>query len=124
MERKDFIKNGLGFVGMAIAIPSLLRNGGSDDETLVCTATNSETEGPFPTHMPASYVLSDIRADRTGIDLTVNITINNRNANCAAYQDAIVDIWHCDKDGNYSEYGGNAADKLYGISFPARQTNN
>ena len=44
--------------------------------------------------------------DRTGVAFTVNINIMNINANCAALQGAIVDIWHCDKDGNYSQYGG------------------
>ena len=51
-------------------------------------------------------VRSDIRADRTGVAITVNITIKNTNNSCAALAGAIVDIWHCDKDGYYSEYGG------------------
>jgi protocatechuate 3,4-dioxygenase beta subunit len=108
MERKDFLKNSLGFLGMAVAAPSLLRAGKTSEEAAltVCSVTNSETAGPFPTHIPSSYVLSNIVSDRTGIPLTVNITINNTNANCGPLAGAIVDIWHCDKDGNYSEYGG------------------
>jgi protocatechuate 3,4-dioxygenase beta subunit len=38
--------------------------------------------------------------------MTMNITIKNINNSCAALAGAIVDVWHCDKDGNYSEYGG------------------
>jgi protocatechuate 3,4-dioxygenase beta subunit len=50
--------------------------------------------------------MADIRSDRTGVDLTVNITLQNKNNNCEPLSNALVDIWHCDKDGNYSEYGG------------------
>lgn len=109
MERKDFLKNTLGFLGMAVAAPSLLRANKPTEinsALSVCSVTNSETAGPFPTHTPSSYVLGNIVSDRTGIPLSVTITVNNTNASCAALAGAIVDIWHCDKDGNYSEYGG------------------
>lgn len=71
-----------------------------------CTAAPTETAGPFPTITPSSLVRADIRDDRTGVPLTMNITIRNSNNNCAALTGAIVDVWHCDKDGYYSEYGG------------------
>lgn len=79
---------------------------GSGSGSGSCTVAPTETEGPFPTHTPSSYVRSDIRDDRTGVALTVKITIKNTNNSCAALAGAIVDIWHCDKEGNYSEYGG------------------
>jgi len=113
MERKDFLK-GLGFFGLgAVALP-ILGSCSNDDDTAAtntlaigdCSTTPSETEGPFPTHSPSTLVTSDIRSDRTGVNLAVNITVLNANANAAALSGAIVDIWHCDKDGNYSEYGG------------------
>ncbi|GEP51541.1 hypothetical protein FNO01nite_22130 [Flavobacterium noncentrifugens] len=110
MERKDFIKNGLGFLGMAVAAPTLLRKhlpaSNATENTAACGNTNSETAGPFPTHTPSSLISSNIISDRPGIPFAINLTINNTNAGCAAYEGAIVDIWHCDKDGNYSEYGG------------------
>lgn len=109
MERKNFLKNSIGFLGLAVAAPSLLRakeQMTSTEEVLACSVTNSETAGPFPTITPASLVQSNIVGDRTGIPFTININIMNINANCVALQGAIVDIWHCDKDGNYSEYGG------------------
>ncbi len=71
-----------------------------------CALTPTETEGPFPTKVPANFVRTDIRADRTGIALMLNLTIKNANASCAALAGAVVDVWHCDKDGYYSEYGG------------------
>jgi len=71
-----------------------------------CTTTPSETEGPFPTKNPSSLVRQNITSDRTGVPFTITITILNKNNNCAALEGALVDIWHCDKDGYYSEYGG------------------
>jgi protocatechuate 3,4-dioxygenase beta subunit len=77
-----------------------------------CASTSSETEGPFPTKTPSSLVMTDIRADRTGVALTVTITIQNKNNGCAALEGALVDIWHCDKDGYYSEYGGTSMQSI------------
>ncbi len=71
-----------------------------------CSATPSETEGPFPTKQPATLAQTNIVGDRTGVPFSIKIYIKNRNNSCAALAGAIVDIWHCDKDGNYSEYGG------------------
>lgn len=114
MERKEFLKR-LGFVA---ATPILLscteedtvspqeETTGSSGETGDCTLTPRETEGPFPTHNPSSLERVDITADREGVPLEINITIQNQNDGCAGLADALVDIWHCDAAGNYSEYGG------------------
>ncbi|TRX32038.1 intradiol ring-cleavage dioxygenase [Flavobacterium sp. ZT3R18] len=124
MERKDFLR-GLGLVGLgALAIPVINSCNNDNDEgssatttdtsstigstgtTGSCSVTSSETAGPFPTKTPTSLVTSNIVGDRTGVGFTINITIKNTNASCAALAGALVDIWHCDKDGYYSEYGG------------------
>ena len=47
---------------------------------------------------------SDITEGKTGVPLTLTLTIVNSNNECAVISDARVDIWHCDKDGYYSEY--------------------
>jgi protocatechuate 3,4-dioxygenase beta subunit len=116
MERKDFLKNGLlaalGITAVAPLIAACNKNDltststEGSTETGDCATSPSETAGPFPTKSPSSLVTSDIRSDRTGVPLSINITVNNRNHNCAVLAGAIVDIWHCDKDGYYSEYGG------------------
>lgn len=116
MKRKDFLK-GLGLIGLGTAALPIINACNSDDdnatnnlpnaiggETCDSATTPSETEGPYPTHSPNSLVISDIRSDRQGIDLTVHIDVVNTSGN--AVFGAIVDIWHCDKDGNYSEYSG------------------
>ena len=48
---------------------------------------------------------SDIRETKQGLPVTLTITVVNTNTACAAVSGAIVDIWQCDADGNYSQYG-------------------
>ncbi|MFM7858667.1 MAG: intradiol ring-cleavage dioxygenase [Flammeovirgaceae bacterium] len=108
MRRDDFIKKLSAFSLAPIFIackdesvsPTTSTNSGS------CVNTASETAGPFPTKSPSNLVMADIRADRTGVNLSVKITIQNKSNNCAPLAGVVVDIWHCDKDGYYSQYGG------------------
>ncbi|TLU97846.1 dioxygenase family protein [Dyadobacter luticola] len=124
MERKEFLRRGFSALGLAAIVPMISCSSDTvDPETTdtttgstsgsttgtttgTCTSTPSETEGPFPTHSPSSYVITDITSDRQGTKLTVKITIQNKNNSCAGLAGALVDIWHCDAAGNYSEYGG------------------
>ncbi|WP_192349913.1 intradiol ring-cleavage dioxygenase [Algoriphagus sp. Y33] len=78
----------------------------SEDTSAACQLTNSETAGPFPTKNPSSLTRVDITSDRTGIPLDLEITVLDASQSCLPLAAAIVDVWHCDKDGNYSEYGG------------------
>ena len=130
MDRKEFLKRGFGsLIGVAAIAPLVgacsnttvdpvsttagtttgtgtttgSTNGNSASN---CSVTPNETDGPFPTKVPASFVRKDIRDGRTGVATTMDITIKNANASCATLAGAIVDVWHCDKDGYYSEYGG------------------
>ncbi len=115
-SRKKFLKNF--FIGAA-TVPAILEackkadvtsgtdtGTGSGTGSGSCTVSPTETAGPFPTITPSSLVRSDIRDDRTGVAMNIALNIKNINNSCAALSGAIVDIWHCDKDGNYSEYGG------------------
>lgn len=114
MERKQFLSRGLTALGVAFVAPlakACSKKDAVDSETeevidSSCTATPAETEGPFPTKAPSSLVQSNITGDRTGVPLTAKIKITNKNNSCAALAGVIVDIWHCDAAGNYSEYGG------------------
>lgn len=117
IDRKGFLKS-LGLAGVtALAAPIFIHCRNDDDQdsatgtidntiSTACSVTNTETEGPFPTKSPSTLVQSNIVSDRTGVPFTIAITVQNVKAGCAALQGAVVDIWHCDKDGNYSEYGG------------------
>ncbi|MES1216773.1 MAG: intradiol ring-cleavage dioxygenase [Bacteroidota bacterium] len=124
MERKNFLKKSIAALGVAFVAPlahscskdadvtntsgttTTGTTGTTTTESGSCTVSPTETAGPFPTKTPSSLVASDIRSDRTGVAFTIKITINNTNNSCAALAGAIVDIWHCDAGGNYSEYGG------------------
>ncbi|WP_046368763.1 dioxygenase family protein [Flavihumibacter petaseus] len=112
MERKLFLKNGLAALGILLVAPLAHSCSKEDMETAAegeqgdCAVAPTETEGPFPTHSPATYSRSDIREDREGYQLDVTITVGKVSNGCAALAGAFVDIWHCDAKGNYSEYGG------------------
>ncbi|TAG69446.1 MAG: intradiol ring-cleavage dioxygenase [Runella slithyformis] len=118
MKRIEFLKSlGLGFltstaVAACASTDTATPDAGSTTTTgstngssaSDCTTTPAETAGPFPTKSPSGLVKNDIRSDRSGLMMTTAIAIKNKNASCAALKDAIVDIWHCDADGSYSEY--------------------
>jgi protocatechuate 3,4-dioxygenase beta subunit len=119
MERKNFLKSLMvGAVSTSVLVEACKKDTTSPTTTTTtstststgtttsCSVIETETEGPYPTHTPASYVRSDITDGRTGYALTVKITVNNSNSSCNALSGALVDIWHCDAEGNYSEYGG------------------
>jgi protocatechuate 3,4-dioxygenase beta subunit len=108
MERKEFIKR-LGFSSLMVPlIASTATNCKEDNDSSIgeCVTTNTETEGPFPTKSPSTLQQVDIRSDRTGVAFSIEITVQDKNNNCSPLAGALVDIWHCDKDGYYSEYGG------------------
>ena len=115
MDRKKFLRNGiLGIASLATAtklLESCSKNDNGDTTTNAsedgnCTVSPSETKGPFPIKTPSQLVLENIKSDRIGIALLINLIIENKTNNCAPLEGVLVDVWHCDKDGNYSEYGG------------------
>jgi protocatechuate 3,4-dioxygenase beta subunit len=72
------------------------------DEAAHCRLTAEETEGPF--YFEVDKVRSDIREDRKGVPLRLAIRIRGA-PKCEPIKDAVVDIWHCDATGSYSERG-------------------
>jgi protocatechuate 3,4-dioxygenase beta subunit len=105
MKRKHFIKT-LGMGIIAVPIAAQCGNSEPDPIDANCVSTRSETAGPFPTKDPVSMIFQDITSDRTGLPLDIIITVKDRLTGCTPRESLVVDIWHCDKDGNYSEYGG------------------
>ena len=76
-----------------------------------CIATPQQTEGPF--FVDERLNRSDVRSDPAtgavadGIALTLSLSVHAISASrCAALPGAIVDIWHCDAAGNYSDVAG------------------
>ena len=72
------------------------------DDAATCTQTAEQTEGPF--YFDVDRVRSDIREDREGATLRLGVRVRDA-AECEPIANAVVDIWHCDAEGSYSEPG-------------------
>ncbi|PHN06842.1 dioxygenase family protein [Flavilitoribacter nigricans] len=116
MQRKEFLRRGLAGIGTIVALPTVVSSCTKEEGAVPntdtgtgdgsCDLSPSETKGPFPIKTPADLVRANIIADRDGIALLVTLTVQDQNDDCATMAGVYVDIWHCDSDGNYSEYGG------------------
>lgn len=118
LNRKDFIKKGLMSLGTLITIPAILEACSTTSATQTTPSAGtgngnglttsglspSETKGPFPIHTPAQLVQANIVSDRKGIALLINFKVVN--ATNTPIAGAMVDLWCCDAEGYYSEYGG------------------
>ncbi|MGQ0738736.1 MAG: dioxygenase family protein [Bacteroidota bacterium] len=107
MERKKFLRKGI--FGLTAIISGVVLTGSAKKQNDIdgddCIVTPRETKGPFPTKTPSQMVQANIKSDRTGIALLVNLTVVDKTNDCKPLAGVHVDVWHCDKDGNYSEYG-------------------
>ena len=65
---------------------------------------NGVNQLEFTVTNPAFY-RQDITEGRSGLPLTLILTIVNANNSCATVTNASVEIWQCDSAGTYSEYG-------------------
>lgn len=127
MERKAFLKNSLGFIGVSsLLIQSCKKDdmssdtsetatGGTGSSSGNCVETATETEGPYPypsgeANNPLNR--SDVTGGQTGLPLSLTFNVVNVNNSCAVVENARVDIWHCNKDGYYSGYGNQTGGSL------------
>ncbi len=72
-----------------------------------CTLTATETDGPYPLYaILTNSILTreDITEGKTGVPLTLTITLEDLSNGCTPIVGAGIYIWHCDKDGIYSGY--------------------
>jgi protocatechuate 3,4-dioxygenase beta subunit len=71
-----------------------------------CTLTPQETAGPYPLdlHNNLAMFRKDITEGKTGVPLTLTLTMLNTKQDCAPITNARIDVWHCDKDGVYSGF--------------------
>jgi protocatechuate 3,4-dioxygenase beta subunit len=112
MDRKNFIKKGLVGMTTIVGLPTIIAANSKDDgaspnpNTGDCELAPRETKGPFPIKTPADLVRENIISDRSGVALLITLTIVDQNNNCSPLEGVFVDVWHCDAEGNYSEYGG------------------
>lgn len=68
-----------------------------------CAVSPTETVGPFPSL--GDYVRRNITDGKPGVPLSLTIAVVNVAAACAPVAGAVVDVWQCDHEGTYSEYG-------------------
>lgn len=119
MNRKKFLKHGLIGLGTIVALPTVAAcSSDTDDDTSgsigdsassnteTCELSPSETAGPFPIKTPADLARENIISDRIGVALLITLTIQDQSNHCNPLAGVYVDVWHCDSEGNYSQYGG------------------
>lgn len=102
--------------GNAIIQVTESESGKTNSVSLTVTSTSTschliptETDGPYPLYSVlsnSSMIRTAVNETKTGVPLTIELTLVNVNGGCAVIPDAYVYIWHCDKDGNYSGYNG------------------
>ena len=66
-----------------------------------CVLNPEVTEGPY--YVDLQLLRSDIREDKSGVPLYLQIVVVNSN-DCAVVPNAGVEIWHCDAEGIYSHF--------------------
>lgn len=111
MKRRNLLK-GLGAIGIGTMIPlknsvrafsrasKSVRNEDLENAAS-CWLTPALTEGPF--YFNSNLVRQNITEGRPGMPFHMSISVID--IDCNPIPNVLVDIWHCDKDGNYSGYG-------------------
>ena len=102
--------------GAAILAGTPLRSGAQALPS--CIVTPQQTEGPFFTD--ARLNRSDIRSDptdnsvRDGVPLALTLRVSSVGVGgCFPLAGAMVDVWHCDAAGAYSDADGATAGKRF-----------
>src|SRR5437899_4171142 len=101
-------RRALALLGGASAFLVANREAETVDAATCVPSTPTVTEGPY--WVDEKLFRSDIRTDpatgtaRPGVPLNLTITVqNNSNGTCGPLTGALVDIWHCDAIGIYSD---------------------
>ncbi|KUN64865.1 protocatechuate dioxygenase [Streptomyces canus] len=66
------------------------------------TLMSSVTEGPY--YLDGALVRKDITEGKSGVPLTLRLTVVDATDGCTPVKGAAVEIWHCDAWGYYSGY--------------------
>ncbi|WP_196218046.1 intradiol ring-cleavage dioxygenase [Streptomyces blattellae] len=66
------------------------------------TLMSSVTEGPY--YLDGALVRRDITEGKSGVPLTLRLTVVDATDGCTPVPGAAVEIWHCDAWGYYSGY--------------------
>ena len=97
----------------ATASPVVAATAAPTAEPVACVLTLQETEGPY--FVDEKLNRSDLTSDpsngsvKEGVPLALNMTVSTvSGATCTPLSGALVDMWHCDAEGAYSDISGGA----------------
>ena len=97
----------------ATASPAVAATASPTTEPVSCVLTLEETEGPY--FVDEKLNRSDLTSDpsngsvKEGVPLALNMTVSTvSGATCTPLGGALVDMWHCDAEGAYSDISGGA----------------
>ena len=97
----------------ATTSPAVAATASPTTEPVACVLTLEETEGPY--FVDEKLNRSDLTSDpsngsvKEGVPLVLNMTVSTvEGATCTPLAGALVDMWHCDADGAYSDISGGA----------------
>lgn len=85
-----------------------------------CNLIPSETAGPYPLYTVLSnsaMIRSSINETKTGVPLTIELTLVKVNGSCGVVPDAYIYLWHCDRAGEYSGYSSSQNGSHAGETF-------
>ena len=80
------------------------------DRLDLCRIATATVEGPY--YIDQRIIRSDIRDNQPGVPLELELRIANANASCRPIAGALVSIWHCNAEGEYSGYLFNDPNKF------------
>ncbi|MDT0346241.1 intradiol ring-cleavage dioxygenase [Streptomyces litchfieldiae] len=119
-RRRMLALSGAGVAGLALAACDSSAPAGSGAESTgeaaateggattsaQCVLTTNLTEGPY--YLDGAMIRADITDGKTGVPLTLRLTVQDTTEACAPVPGAAVEIWHCDAWGYYSGYTENS----------------
>ncbi|HVO54699.1 MAG TPA: intradiol ring-cleavage dioxygenase [Solirubrobacterales bacterium] len=71
------------------------------DAAASCVLAPELTEGPY--WVDERLKRSDVRAGQSGVELDLSLYVYRADDSCEPEQGAVVDIWHCNAEGLYSD---------------------
>lgn len=121
MKRSQFLKSLGATLALPVSLPFLATGQSSKGSAKHptsrgnCALIPSETAGPFPLDLTENefFFRQAIHEDRIGVPLRQRIRIVGAE-NCEPMANVRVNIWHCDRDGDYSGY---AAMNSVGLTY-------
>jgi protocatechuate 3,4-dioxygenase beta subunit len=106
MNRKNFLR-GIGLTAVGLSVPYSKVVAMDKEPALAdpCVLLPTEIAGPFPLDLTDNnfYFRKDIREGKTGAKLNLKLKVTN-TSNCTPMKNVRINIWQCDKDGDYSGY--------------------